>query len=912
MDSLTGKSYLHYIIIRELGAGGMGVVYEADDTKLSRRVALKFLSRELEQDPYALERFKQEARAASGLNHPHICTIYAIEECDGQHFIAMELLEGESLAEKIHGHPLPLDKILDLGIQITDALDAAHSKGIIHRDLKPANIFITSRGQAKILDFGLAKLVRERRAAMETVGPDVATVVPAHLTSPGTAVGTVAYMSPEQARGEELDGRSDLFSMGAILYEMATGKLPFEGTTSAVMFQGILGGTPRPPTELNASLPPKLEEIIGKALEKDLDLRYHSAAEMRTDLKRLKRDSSGQSSQTGIAAAVSSPSRAAAGVPPSSSAVILEAAKRHKSGAGLITVLSLGMIVAGLYGFYKWFTGWRADSGPVPFQNMTMQKLTSTGRVVLATISADGKYVVNAMDDGHGQQSLWMRHIVTGSNAQILPPSEVRYTGLTFTPSGDFLYFVRIEPEKPGVGFLYEIPVLGGEPRKMAEDVDSAVSFSPDGQQMVYLRMSSSEGTSRVITAKSDGTGERAIASLPLPGYTAPSWSPDGKWIASTVLDPGSKNLGRIVVLDPTSGKEKTIYASAAVMQRPTWLPDSRHLVVIFHDISSEWNGQVGEIALAGGTLHRITNDLSSYSNNTLAVTRDGKQLITVQTTPEAGIYTMSAQPGASSGATLIDNHGNINVAWLPDGRLLTLDYDGHIAELNADGSGRNVLLQENLPLQGLSACPDGAQALFNMPNKDTKAVNIWRLDLQTGRANPLTSGKVDQNAVCSPDSTYVVYTSLQNGKQVLMRIPLSGGQPKQLYDKFVGFAAISPDGRQIAAFTAQGTGVNFRSMVEIIPSEGGLPVQSFPLSRGVSGLFRYSPDGQALYYPVTEKGVSNLVLQTILGSAPKPVTNFSELQIYGFDYDWKRGKLAIARGRTNADIVLITEQQAQ
>ena len=917
MDTLVGKSILHYEIVRKLGAGGMGVVYEAEDTRLARHVALKFLSKDIEQDPSALERFKQEARAASALNHPNICTIYAIEECDGQHFIAMELLEGQSLNEKINGRSLPVDKVVDIGIQITDALDVAHSKGIVHRDLKPANIFITTRGQAKILDFGLAKLTYDRRSAVETIAGEAVTMAPAHLTMPGTAVGTIAYMSPEQARGEELDGRSDLFSLGAIFYEMATGRIPFEGNTSAVIFQGILDRNPRPPIELNPTVPFKLEEIISKALEKDVELRYQSAAEVRSDLKRLKRDGSGQSASGITAASMSYAAARSSGSPgpmvhSSSSAVILDAARRHKSGAGIVLVLSLAMIAAGLYGLYTWISQRLGDSGPVPFQNMSMEKVTNSGRAMLATISPDGKYVVNVADEGHGQQSLWMRHIATGSNTQIMPANEVRYTGLTFTPNGDFLYFVRVEPDKPGVGFLYQIPVLGGTPRKLVEDVDSAVSFSPDGQQMVYLRNSSSEASSKLIIAHADGSGERALAALPLPGYSDPAWSIDGKSIAAAVLDPGSQNLGRMVVINPANGKEKTVFAGTALLQKPTWMPDGRHLILIFHDISSDWNGRIGTISLSGQKLHRITNDLNVYSNQTLGVTRDGEQLVAIQVTPQAGVYTMASDAISSSTATEVDNHGDISVAWLPDGRLLAMDYDSHIAVMNADGSNRNVIYKERLPMGGLAVCPDGAHALFFMPNRQTKAINIWRLDVQSGSATVLTNGKVDQNAVCSPDSKYFLYTSLEKGKQVLMKMPLAGGETKRLSDKFVSFAAISPDGKQIAALTAFGTGVNTKAMVEIIPSDGGLPVKSFAPSRFISTNFRYSPDGQSLYYGVTNKGVSNLIVQSIGTESGSLVTNFNDLLIYGFDYDWKNKRLAVARGRSNDDVVLLTQQPAQ
>ena len=291
---MINQTISHYRITGQLGSGGMGVVYEAEDLNLGRKVALKFLPLQMSRDQNALDRFLLEARTASALNHPNICTIYAVETAPGENsasvsFIAMELLEGQNLEQKLRSGPLPTDRLLDIAIQLADALDAAHAKGIIHRDIKPANIFLTPRGQVKVLDFGLAKLTRPEMA-METIGATQDSPVPANLTSPGATVGTISYMSPEQARGEDLDTRTDLFSLGTVIYQMATGKLPFAGATSAVVFHAILELDPVPVLQLNATLSPKFQEIVEKLLEKDRDLRYQSAADLRGDLKRLKRD----------------------------------------------------------------------------------------------------------------------------------------------------------------------------------------------------------------------------------------------------------------------------------------------------------------------------------------------------------------------------------------------------------------------------------------------------------------------------------------------------------------------------------------------------------------------------------------------------------------------------------------------
>src|SRR5271157_5780871 len=385
MSPMVNDTIGHYRILRQLGSGGMGLVYEAEDTKLGRRVALKFLQDSSTNDPAAVERFLREARSASALNHPGICTIHAIEESEGRTYIAMELLEGESLEKVLSRGPLPVVRAITLGIEVADALDAAHKKGIIHRDIKPANLFITDRGNTKILDFGLAKLL-EPEGSLE--GETIAPSQDAFLTSPGTTVGTIAYMSPEQARGEVLDARSDLFSLGSVLYQMVTGALPFPGATTAVIFGNILHSAPVSPVTLNSAVPHELERIINKLLEKDRDLRCQVAAELRADLKRLQREMDpGRVSSTPAVAA----SRASGGTvhAEGSGAVLTEPSQQHKTGARVLLVGLLAVVAAAGYGLYtlvhKGQNGQEEQSAQkpklAPFEKFTIENVSNNGHI---------------------------------------------------------------------------------------------------------------------------------------------------------------------------------------------------------------------------------------------------------------------------------------------------------------------------------------------------------------------------------------------------------------------------------------------------------------------------------------------------------------------------------------------------
>jgi eukaryotic-like serine/threonine-protein kinase len=895
---LIGSTISHFKIVRELGSGGMGVVYEAEDLTLGRRVALKFLPRDVALTPQALERFRMEARTASSLNHENICTIYEVNEHDSQPFIVMELLEGEPLSARLLGRPFTNEQLLDITIQVSDALDAAHRRGIIHRDIKPANIFITTRGRTKVLDFGLAKLAREHEQASVAAG---ATIDSPMLTSPGSTVGTVAYMSPEQARGEEVDARADLFSFGAVLYQTATGKLPFDGPTSAVIFHAILEKNPPPATDVNPMLPPAFNEVIQKCLEKDPDLRCQSAAELRADLKRIKRGSGTSSGRVESANTAPSEARGAVASRQPSNADVLAEAKRHKWRLILTPVIT-ALVILG-YMAYKQLSSPKTVINPL---NMQISKVTENGAATSGAISPDGRYA--AFVKRGEQESLWVKQIATGSEAQVVAPGPGRFINRpTFSPDGNYIYFEHSDPQDDDENILLSVASLGGAPQRVLSDITTPVSFSSDGKQIVFVHYDPGEKKSQLVIAGSDGANRHVIVEreqLAISG-AAPSWSGDGALIAVAQYELGKQGLSSILIFKP-DGTDVKSFPCPFLVDGISWLPDSSGMFLQVRGPESNFRRQIKFQPYPSGVVQNVTNDLNQYFDVT--VTADGRGLATIQQQQSEAVYIgglPAKWPGEIKFSAAPVTTGQAEGGWLqwsPDGRIFFEDSDFHSFRMNADGSSRaRVPDRETNAAFAISCGPDAA--VFG-EIKDNM-LNLYRQNTTTGEIKQLTSERDTEAPACTRDGKTVYYIDNLDG-QSLKRVSTTGGTPEVVAQSAANGASLSPDDKRIAFFQFFGGPTAHKVSIVIKNLDGSGQIE-LP-STGVVSRPGWAPDGKALVVAKRTGSGANLFYQPLDGSTPTQLTRFNTEPLwaaaYAFSPDGKQ--IAVTRARVNdADLVM-------
>jgi len=916
-----GTSVGRYEIRAHLGTGGMGEVYLAQDTQLERTVALKILPQEFAADQQRMQRFVQEARAASALNHPNIITIHEIGHADSAHFIATEFIDGETLRQRAAGGRVSISEALDIAVQVAGALTAAHQAGVIHRDIKPENVMVRKDGYVKVLDFGLAKPTERASAAIDS---EAATKMLVN-TSPGMIMGTVSYMSPEQTRGLALDGRTDIWSLGVTLYEMLTGRVPFTGETTSDVIVSVLDREPQPLADFLPDAPAELQRIVRKSLRKDKEERYQTIKDMLVDLRTLKQElefeaklerasgdihrTSGQTRRAALATEREELVAQNTAFMAARDTAGTVATGERKSTKGMLLLLSLVGVLAcaGLvFAAYKFLWPGGQGAHQSPFQTTRISRLTSTGKSIDASISPDGNYVAHIFSDG-SQRSLWIRQVASSRNVQLVPPAEVNYFGATFSPDSSHIFYVRGERNQP-VKDLYQISVLGGEPKKLIADVDSAVKISPDGKRLTFMRLTpGSERATLLMIANTDGTGVQQLASRKAPdGWWHPVWSPDGKAITCIAVSSTKDYRVHPIEVQIADASQKALSTQTwREAAHPVWLHDGSGLLLLAPADEALESSQIWFVEKASGQARRITNDLSTYM--TLSVTADSGTLATVQSSRVSNIWVAPGLDAERAQQIMNESGWGYGIAWTPDGRIVySSNASGKqdIWIVNADGTGQKQLTDTSGLNLYPAVSPDGRTIVFVSDRVDS-GTHVWKMDINGGNLKQLTNGMHEHFPQFSPDGKWVIYTSASEGKPTIWKISIDGGEPVQLTNKYSKLPVVSPDGKLVACYYWE-ENPDTPFGISLVPFQGGAPVKT--VDNLPAAIVRWASDGRALIYNETRGGVSNLWSQAIDGGQPKKLTEWKSERIFDFAFSNDGKRLALSRGVVTNDVILISD----